>query len=493
MVEKTEIQKKDGLSKTKELQKNDDSFAKAGADIVSNVVLAADSAGVADTLFSDDLVEAAKNYKKRAPINLTIESEEPKELVHTLSDLKDRALNLQRKDEQGILNESNGAGVVVRKDGQVNLAASKYSQYKLSPNGRATEQAMESVTITNRHKLFTEEIVVNEHKLNPQLWELADFRTSRLPTNDHAFVGGLCMFGSILVKAWEPNLKRYMLIRRPWLGPMFGPFLNVAEVNPALGISDPLKLEEDILALSDKGYQVNGIIKDAKSLIGKQGEDRSGIIRNQDAMASSGGTSSGGGSKGGSTGSINTSISISSSDLSDIWKALKQMGFNDIAAAGLMGCFMGESSGRFDALESDYLNMEEAQRVMKSKNRDEYNTWAIAYTSPNEGYDAQDGHGYFPGIGLAQWTAGRGLALFEMSNGEWWKPEVQIQFAANELGGAYANAFEEAQRQSTPEDAARVFAVEYEGGGFTGYADDRGVRAREIYEQFAGSGNSGKK
>lgn len=116
------------------------------------------------------------------------------------------------------------------------------------------------------------------------------------------------MFGSILVKAWEPNLKRYMLIRRPWLGPMFGPFLNVAEVNPALGISDPLKLEEDILALSDKGYQVNGIIKDAKSLVGKQGEDRSGIIRNQDAMASSGGTSSGGGSKGGYSGTVNTGI-----------------------------------------------------------------------------------------------------------------------------------------------------------------------------------------
>jgi len=432
----------------------------------------------------DSSTETTKNVKKRAPINLTIEPEEPKELVHTLTDLMDRALNLQRKDEQGILNESNGAGVVVRKDGQVNLAASKYSQYKLSPNGRTVEQAMESVTITNRRKLLTEEVVINEHKLNPQLWELADFRVPKLPTNDHAFVGGLCMFGSVLVKAWEPNLKRYMLIRRPWLGPMFGPLLNVAEINPALGINDPLKLEEDILALSDKGYQVNGVIKDAKSLIGKQGQDRSGIIRDQDAMTSNGGSSTSGGAGGGN---INTNIKISSSDLKDIWKALKQMGFNDIAAAGLMGCFMGESSGRFDALESDYLNMEGAQQVMQSKNRDKYNDWALEYTPANSGYDGEDGHGKMPGIGLAQWTGVRGVRLFEMAKGEWWKPEVQIQFAASELNGSYASAFSEAQAQMTPEDAARVFAVEYEGGGFTGYADDRGVRAREIYDQFVGS------
>lgn len=239
--------------------------------------------------------EKSKNVVKNGEIKVAIEPTEPKNFNPKLSDLQDKAMNLSRMSEQGIINEKTGSAVVVREDGQINLSTSKYSQFKLSPNGRTQSISLENVVTTNRQKFSTDEFIINEHKMNPQLWEYTDFRKSELLTNQNAIVGNLCMMGSVLVKAWEPNLKRYVMIRRPWRGPIFGSQLNVPDILTSLKVNDPLKLNENILALSDKGYQVNGIIRDAKSLIGKNGEDRPGIIRNQDAMAGvASGSSSGG-------------------------------------------------------------------------------------------------------------------------------------------------------------------------------------------------------
>ena len=249
-----------------------------------------------DANTGSDNVSSSDNTE--GSIKVSIEPEEPKELTPTLNDMKSKSKNLSRMSEQGIVNEQTGAAVVVRTDGQINLAASKYSSYKLSPKGKVTEQSMESEKITNRMRLLTDEIIINEHKMNPQLWELTDFRESPLLSNKHALIGGFTLDGHVLVKAWEPQLKRYMLIRRPWRGPMFGPILNVPEINTAIRVDDPLKINDDILALSDKGYQVSTAIKDSKSLVGKAGQDRSGIPRNVDAME---GTDSGNGSSGGSS------------------------------------------------------------------------------------------------------------------------------------------------------------------------------------------------
>ena len=333
-------------------------------------------------------------------INITLEPDEPKNFSTKLSTLQDKAMNISRMNEQGIINEKTGAAVVVRDDGQINMSSSKHAQYKLSPGGRASEVSMESITMTNRKKFVVDDFVINEHKLNPQLWEYRDFRTAKLLTNQDAVVGGLCMMGSVLVKAWEPHLNRYVLIRRPWMGPVFGTTLNVAEINPALEINDPLKLEEDILALSDKGYQVNGVIRDAKSLIGKQGQDRSGITRGADANSTSDGGSSGGGYTGKSSGALGSEAM----DPKKCWDILRGHGYSEIATAAIMGNIRQEStfnpkadseshrglaqwdiSGRWAALEE----------WAKSANRDPYDGGTqidyIVYEANNIRYTSECG------------------------------------------------------------------------------------------------------
>lgn len=207
-------------------------------------------------------------------INVTLEADPPKGFTTHLADLQVKTQNLSRMKEKGLINEKTGAALAIREEGQINLTSSLYSQYKLNPNGSSIEQTMESNTVAVRKNFNVDELTINNHKLNPSLYELTDFKRMKLPLNQEAIVGNFCVCGSVLVKAWEPNLKRYMLIRRPVRMPMFSNQLNVPEINTGLGISDPLTTTENILAQSSSGYQVNGAVTDAKSLIGKEGIDR---------------------------------------------------------------------------------------------------------------------------------------------------------------------------------------------------------------------------
>lgn len=215
-------------------------------------------------------------------IKVNLEADPPKEFSTKLSDLENKAKNLNRMTEKGLINESIGSSAIVRDNGQINLTASTSSQYKLNPNGQSIEQTLESNTISVRKNFSVNELIINNHKLNPDLYELTDFKTRDILPGQDVIIGNLCVYGSVLVKAWEPNLKRYVLIRRPVRIPMFSNKLNTPSINSGLNINDPLKNTENILGKTNQGYQVNGAITDAKSLIGKEGVDRSDPASNTD-------------------------------------------------------------------------------------------------------------------------------------------------------------------------------------------------------------------
>lgn len=215
-------------------------------------------------------------------IKVNLEADPPKEFSTKLSDLENKAKNLNRMTEKGLINESIGSSAIVRDNGQINLTASTSSQYKLNPNGQSIEQTLESNTISVRKNFSVNELIINNHKLNPDLYELTDFKTRDILPGQDVIIGNLCVYGSVLVKAWEPNLKRYVLIRRPVRMPMFSNKLNTPSINSGLNIDDPLKNTENILGKTNQGYQVNGAITDAKSLIGKEGVDRSDPTSNTD-------------------------------------------------------------------------------------------------------------------------------------------------------------------------------------------------------------------
>lgn len=149
---------------------------------------------------------------------------------------------ISRTSNKGIVNKETGSGVLINDAGDVELASSKFSHYTLSGGGISTERTMQSNTITNLKNMNVDSVVINRHKMNPALWELTDFKKTN--GTKEQIVGNLNMTGTVLVKAWEPNLNKYVLIRRPVRMPMFSTTLNVADapahVNVSSGISKDL-------------------------------------------------------------------------------------------------------------------------------------------------------------------------------------------------------------------------------------------------------------
>lgn len=153
-----------------------------------------------------------------------------------LNEFKERSNNLDRTVDKGIVNDNTGSSIGIRENGDTVIAAGTESQYKLQhDNGTATEISMQSNTITNRKNIITEEVILNKRKLNPQIYELSDMKQA-LDDPDKA-IGNLTMIGTVLVKAWEPSLGKYVLIRRQVRIPIFSTRLNVPDAPEQFGLN----------------------------------------------------------------------------------------------------------------------------------------------------------------------------------------------------------------------------------------------------------------
>lgn len=158
-----------------------------------------------------------------------------------LNKIKERARRVTRRKEKGIVNRKSGSSMAIREDGNVNVVSNKNTQYKLKSDGKTAEAAHLSETIANRRKITADDVIINNHKLNPKLYEFTDFKS--VYNDKNKVVGNLNMFGTVLVKAWEPTLEKYVLIRRLASMPIFSPELNTPEIHPDLSIESDLEKE----------------------------------------------------------------------------------------------------------------------------------------------------------------------------------------------------------------------------------------------------------
>ena len=139
---------------------------------------------------------------------------------------------------KGIINKESGSSMVYDKDGNVNLASGNYTQYKHNANaGSATEISLHSNTITVQKDIVANDISVNYHKLNSQLYELTNMKEV-MGTS----VGNLTMMGTVLVKTYEPTLKKWVLntkvliLRRQVRIPVFSNILDPYAIDENIGL-----------------------------------------------------------------------------------------------------------------------------------------------------------------------------------------------------------------------------------------------------------------
>lgn len=157
-------------------------------------------------------------------------------------ELQKKAENPDREKDRGIVNENNKSSMMIGEKGDFVVASNRNIQYKLSSSGgQATEISYSSNTVTNRRNIKTDDLIFNRHKLNPQLWELTDMK--KYLNDPTSGIGNLTMYATVLVKAWEPYLKKWVLIRRPMRTPIFSNLLNDTSAPKEMSLNDDISNE----------------------------------------------------------------------------------------------------------------------------------------------------------------------------------------------------------------------------------------------------------
>lgn len=169
------------------------------------------------------------------------------------------------KDDKLIKNQSSLSSISLKSDGNISITSSFFNFFKSDADGQKIEAGFHKKAIFNRFEFEVDEVVINKHKLNPYLYELTDFKQITTPIS--GIIGNLCIDGTVLVKAWDSTLKKYVLIRRRIRTPMFFPRLNVPEIPSGLGIFDQTALDTSSLAVKGDTYTLDQY---RASEIGKQ-------------------------------------------------------------------------------------------------------------------------------------------------------------------------------------------------------------------------------
>lgn len=134
----------------------------------------------------------------------------------------------------GFINKESGTTMTIKESGTATMNSGIYAQYKCDKDsGVTTETAMQSISNTVQRELTLCDLIVNRHKFNTQLIEFTN-----LVSNMETVMGNLTFNSTILVKAWEPTLEQFVLIRRPARFSAFGNLLDAYTIDDRLAIKD---------------------------------------------------------------------------------------------------------------------------------------------------------------------------------------------------------------------------------------------------------------
>lgn len=149
-----------------------------------------------------------------------------------------------------------------------------------------------------------------------------------------------------------------------------------------------------------------------------------------------------------------------------IWSYLHtNLGLNDLQSSVAMGFFEAESHNQSKRVEGDYAFHPDFATISNSAALDSYtqrllNNYASNGKSVDTGAYIRDGH-YYPGLGLCQWTGGRGQALFTYAANtgrSWTSLSTQLDYLNYELHTKYHTQLAALKQATTIEQGMAAFA-----------------------------------
>lgn len=198
--------------------------------------------------------------------SVSIAQDKPQKFESDLDLVKDLTGRLSRDGEFGF-NNKNG-NISLKRDGQITLSSKIDSQLKVSTNGTIESISLNNNIKTNFFRLDSDDIIVNNHKFNNKIIDLADYKQVLATdwSTDTCIAGGLTMLGTVLTKTWDTYLKRYVLIRRLANIPVFSPSLGAIDVHPGIQVTpstERIKAMQEAFKMT--GVDIGTYIKNTNS------------------------------------------------------------------------------------------------------------------------------------------------------------------------------------------------------------------------------------
>lgn len=135
--------------------------------------------------------------------------------------------------DRGLISKEGGS-FVLKENGAAVQASGMYAQHIVDKDtGTITDYSFKSNTNTVQKSIVANDISLNNHKLNSQLYELTNMKNVM-----GTAIGNLTVAGTVLVKTYEPNLKKYVFIRRQIRVPIFSNLLDSYKIDDRLDLKD---------------------------------------------------------------------------------------------------------------------------------------------------------------------------------------------------------------------------------------------------------------
>ena len=173
----------------------------------------------------------------------------------TVAHLKDDMQTPKRSKTSGIVSKTTDSAILLDANGDIQQMSNKNTQMQTnSESSSSTDIAYEKNIVTNRYNIKTDDITLNSQKLNPYIYNMANF----IQTSDQCIQGHLNMASTVLVRAWEPTLEKYVFIRRVINMPILFPVMTSPVIDSRFDIFDePTDDDESTSGISSGAISVN--------------------------------------------------------------------------------------------------------------------------------------------------------------------------------------------------------------------------------------------
>ena len=135
--------------------------------------------------------------------------------------------------DKGIIG-SDGATDIIKSDNVKVTAAGLYTQRIVNGDaGNIIDESLQHNVKTVRANVSCSDLIINNHKMNSYLYEITNMKKLQ-----NTAIGNFTVMGTVLVKVYDFNLEKYVLIRRQVRVPMFSNVLDPYAIDERLDIPD---------------------------------------------------------------------------------------------------------------------------------------------------------------------------------------------------------------------------------------------------------------